>query len=280
MIERARLSLSQTLLSIKGFSDAKVNKIRSAAANEYDPLQFETANTALRVRMQTMKITTGSKELDTLIGGGVETRSIIEVYGEYRTGKTQLCHTLAVTCQLPKSMGGGEGKAIYIDTEGSFRPERIKEIAESYGLNADDVLENIITARVFTSDHQCAILSQVVSTITEEASPYRLLIIDSIMALYRVDYSGRGQLAERQQSLGRHLNMLKKIADNLKIAVVITNQVTAEPGTYNDMMIGPSSIALREIRTLHNDCRKRHQVAWQCSDQSPNRWVETFSHMP
>ena len=93
--------------------------------------------------------------------GGVETESILEVYGEFRTGKTQFCHTLAVTCQLPRSMGGAEGKAIYLDTEGSFRPERIKEIATSYGLNASDVLENIVTARVYTSDHQMQILGQV-----------------------------------------------------------------------------------------------------------------------
>ena len=134
--------------------------------------------------------------MDKLLRGGVETESILEVYGEFRTGKTQFCHTLAVTCQLPRSMGGAEGKAIYLDTEGSFRPERIKEIATCYGLNASDVLENIVTARVYTSDHQMQILGQVVSMIAEDSeSPYRLLIIDSVMALYRVDYSGRGELA-------------------------------------------------------------------------------------
>ena len=146
---------------MKGFSDAKVNKIRSAASNEFNPLSFQTANTALICRTETIRITTGAKELDKLLRGGVETESILEVYGEFRTGKTQFCHTLAVTCQLPRSMGGAEGKAIYLDTEGSFRPERIKEIATSYGLNASDVLENIVTARVYTSDHQMQILGQV-----------------------------------------------------------------------------------------------------------------------
>ena len=152
---------SQKLLAVKGFSDAKVNKIRSAASNEFNPLSFQTANTALQFRTETIRITTGAKELDKLLRGGVETESILEVYGEFRTGKTQFCHTLAVTCQLPRSMGGAEGKAIYLDTEGSFRPERIKEIATSYGLNASDVLENIVTARVYTSDHQMQILGQV-----------------------------------------------------------------------------------------------------------------------
>ena len=88
-------------------------------------------------------ITTGSSELDALLKGGIETGSITEIFGEFRTGKTQLCHTLCVTTQLPMEQGGAEGKAMYIDTEGTFRPERLMEIAERYGLNGQDVLDNV-----------------------------------------------------------------------------------------------------------------------------------------
>ena len=94
-----------------------------------------------------LQVTTGSKELDKLLQGGIETGSITELFGEFRTGKSQLCHTLAVTCQLPIDMGGGEGKCLYIDTEGTFRPERLLAIAERYGLSGSDVLDNVAYAR-------------------------------------------------------------------------------------------------------------------------------------
>ncbi|XP_029351788.1 DNA repair protein RAD51 homolog 1 isoform X2 [Echeneis naucrates] len=157
---------------------------------------------------------------------GIETGSITEMFGEFRTGKTQLCHTLAVTCQLPIDQGGGEGKAMYIDTEGTFRPERLLAVAERYGLVGSDVLDNVAYARAFNTDHQTQLLYQASAMMAE--SRYALLIVDSATALYRTDYSGRGELSARQGHLGRFLRMLLRLADEFGVAVVITNQVVAQ----------------------------------------------------
>jgi len=119
---------------------------------------FSTATEFHRNRQEIIQVTTGSKELDKLLEGGFETGSITELFGEFRTGKTQLCHQICVTCQLPLEQGGGEGKALYIDTEGTFRPERLLAIAERYGLNGDDVLDNVAYARAYNSDHQNQLL--------------------------------------------------------------------------------------------------------------------------
>jgi meiotic recombination protein DMC1 len=172
-------------------------------------------------------VTTGSTELDKLLGGGVETMGITEVFGEFRTGKTQLCHTLCVTSQLPVSQGGGSGKVIYIDTEGTFRPERIAPIAARFGLDGTEVLDNILYARAFTHEQQMQLILMAAAQMSEDQ--YRLLIIDSVTALFRVDFSGRGELAERQQTLGQMMATLTKLAAEFNIAVFISNQVMATP---------------------------------------------------
>jgi DNA repair protein RAD51 len=128
-----------------------------------------------------------------------------------------------VTCQLPIDRGGGEGKALYIDTEGCFRPERLKQIAGRYGMNPDDVLENVSFARAYNSEHQTELLVHACAMMSE--SRYALLVVDSATALYRTDYTGRGELAERQQKLAQFLRALSRIADQFGVAVVITNQV-------------------------------------------------------
>jgi DNA repair protein RAD51 len=145
--------------------------------------------------------------------GGLETGSLTEIFGEFRTGKTQLCHTLAVTCQLPIDQGGGEGKCLYIDTEGTFRPERLLAVADRYNLNRDEVLDNVAYARAYNSDHQTALLIQASAMMAE--SRYSLLIIDSATSLYRTDYSGRGELAARQMHLARFLRNLLRLADEV-----------------------------------------------------------------
>ncbi len=132
----------QALLAIKGISEAKADKIMAASATLV-PMGFTTATEVHQTRKDMVQITTGCKELDKLLEGGFETGSITEIFGEFRTGKTQICHQLCVTCQLKVEEGGGEGKALYIDTEGTFRPERLVAIAERYGLNPDDVLDNV-----------------------------------------------------------------------------------------------------------------------------------------
>jgi len=132
---------------------------------------------------------------------------------------------LCVTCQLPFDQGGGEGKALYIDTEGTFRPERCLAIAERYDLNGEDVLDNIAYARAYNSDHQTKLLVQAAEMMSK--SRFALLVVDSATALYRTDYSGRGELAERQMHLARFLRQLMRLADEFGVAVVITNQVVA-----------------------------------------------------
>ncbi|ELR23550.1 meiotic recombinase Dmc1, putative [Acanthamoeba castellanii str. Neff] len=221
------MNTRKNLLAIKGISEAKVDKILEAAGKLHFA-SFMTGSEMLNKRKEVVRITMGCTALDQLLGGGVETMSITEVFGEFRTGKTQLCHTLCVTTQLPLNMSGGNGKVAYIDTEGTFRPERIKPIAERFGLDPMAALDNIVYARAFTHEHQLELIVQIAAKMVEDQ--YRLLIVDSITALFRVDYSGRGELAERQQKLGRMLSKLQKIAEEFNVAVFITNQVTADPG--------------------------------------------------
>eukprot|EP00937_MAST-01D_sp_MAST-1D-sp2_P007477 g7477.t1 len=214
------------LTEIKGVSEMKAGKIKAAAATLV-PMGFSTALEAQADRADMINIATGSRELDALLGGGMETGSITELFGEFRTGKTQLCHTLCVTSQLPLDSGGAEGKALYIDTEGTFRPDRLVSISERFGLNPSDVLENVAYARAFNSEHQMELLLQASAMMAE--SRYALLIVDSATALFRTDYTGRGQLAERQQTLAQFLRSLQRLADEFGVAVVITNQVVSNP---------------------------------------------------
>lgn len=180
------------------------------------------------IRSKAFTISTGSKQLDEVLGGGVQSMSLTEVFGEFRCGKTQLCHTLCVTAQLPRDMGGGEGRAAYIDTEGTFRPERIKAIAQRFGVDPDACLENITYARALNSEHQIELVEQLGNQLVDGC--YRLIVVDSIMACFRVDYSGRGELNERQQKLNQHLSSLTRIAEDYNIAVFLTNQVQSDPG--------------------------------------------------
>ncbi|ROT69415.1 DNA repair protein RAD51 homolog A [Penaeus vannamei] len=224
-VESVAFAPKKALLEIKGISEAKADKILTEAS-KLVPMGFTTATEFHQKRADLVQLTTGSKELDKLLGGGIETGSITEIFGEFRTGKTQLCHTLAVTCQLPLEMGGGEGKCLYIDTEGTFRPERLLAVADKFGLNGADVLDNVAYARAYNSDHQTQLLIQAAAMMAE--SRYALCIVDSAMALYRTDYAGRGELSARQIHLARFLRMLLRLADEFGVAVVITNQVVAQ----------------------------------------------------
>jgi len=176
------------------------------------------------------KITTGSKNLDRLLGGGVETKTITEFYGEYGTGKTQLCHQLAVNVQLPEDRGGLGKGAVYLDTEGTFRWERIDQMARALGLDPEKVMENIHYVRIASSDHQMAMADELFEKIPEW--DVGLVIVDSVTGHFRAEYPGRENLAVRQQKLGRHLRQLMKLAEAYDIAVVVTNQVMARPDVY------------------------------------------------
>lgn len=224
-VEAVAYSTKRKLMAVKGISEAKADKLIAEAAKLVN-LGFISASDYFQVRESQVSLTTGSKELDTLLGGGIETGSITEIFGEFRTGKTQLCHTMCVTCQMPVELGGAEGKALYIDSEGTFRPERCKAIAERFGLDPNQALDNVSFARAFNSDHQMQLLQQACALMAE--TRYALIVVDSATALYRTDFTGRGELAARQQHMGQFLRALQRIADEFGCAVVITNQVVAQ----------------------------------------------------
>lgn len=226
----------KAILAVKGISEMKCDKIKKEA-EKLVQMSFTTATEFHARRAEIIQLSTGSQELDKLLQGGIETGSITELFGEFRTGKSQLCHTLAVTCQLPIDQGGGEGKCLYIDTEGTFRPERLVSIAERYGLSSEDVLDNVAYARAYNSDHQMTLLSQASAMMAE--SRYALLIVDSATALFRTDYTGRGELSARQMTLAQFLRSLLRIADEFGVAVVMTNQVVA--CVDGATMFGPTS---------------------------------------
>ncbi|XP_018428596.1 PREDICTED: meiotic recombination protein DMC1/LIM15 homolog [Nanorana parkeri] len=159
---------------------------------------------------------------------------------KFRTGKTQLSHTLCVTAQLSGHNGYSGGKVIFVDTENTFRPDRLRDIADRFGVDHDAMLDNVLYARAYTSEHQMELLDYVAAKFHEEAGVFKLLIIDSIMALFRVDFSGRGELAERQQKLAQMLSRLQKISEEYNVAVFITNQMTADPGAT---MTNPPSLS-------------------------------------
>lgn len=211
-----------------GVSPAVARKAIQAARAMLD-LGFTDGMEYSRKRENVNYITTGSKNFDELLGGrGIESRAITEAFGAYGSGKTQLGLTLAVNTQLPLEKGGANGKAVFIDTEGTFRPIRIKQIAEEMGANPEKVLKNIFVARAFNSDHQILLLEKV-SEMIKNGEPIKLMIIDSLTAHFRAEYAGRGQLADRQQKLNRYLHDLMKLAETYNLAVYVTNQVMANP---------------------------------------------------
>jgi DNA repair protein RAD51 len=223
-LESLHYSTTNSFKDLKGISSMKLEKIFSTI-KIYFPDKIEGSRKALIKRSNIVYLSTGCSELDSILNGGIESGSLTEIFGEFRTGKTQLCHTLCITCQLPKSKGGGEGKALYIDTEGTFRPEKLKPIAERYGLDVDEAIENVYYARAYNHEHQLRLLSQAAALMSE--TKFSLLIIDSATHLYRTDFSGRGELSARQMHLAKFLRGCQKLADEFGVAVILTNQVVA-----------------------------------------------------
>lgn len=219
------------LTEIAGLTEATARKIINTARSKMD-MGFETGEQLLEKRKKVLKISTGSNALNALFGGGIETGAITECYGAFGSGKTSLAHQLAVNVQLPKEKGGAGGIAVYIDTESTLRPEFIKQIAEKQGLDSIKILKNFRGIRAFNSDHQVLLVQKIEELITKENLPVKLVIIDSMMSHLRSDFSGRGQLADRQQKLNKHLHELIKLAQNYDLAVYITNQVMAKPDTF------------------------------------------------
>ncbi len=218
------------LTEIAGLTEATARKIINTARSKMD-MGFETGEQLLEKRNKVTKISTGSKALDALFGGGIETGAITEVYGAFGSGKTSIAHQLSVNVQMPKEQGGAEGVVVYIDSESTMRPEFVKQIAEKQGLDSAKILKNFRGVRAFNSDHQM-LLVQKIEELIKNGLNVKLIIIDSLMSHFRSDFSGRGMLADRQQKLNKHLHELIKLAQNYDLAVYITNQVMAKPDTF------------------------------------------------
>jgi DNA repair protein RadA len=228
--------------TVESLSTAAARELQSAGIGEKKALEvirtarstltisFIRADELLKMRQNVIRLTTGSNTMNELIGGGIETQTITEFYGQYGSGKSQMCHQLCVNVQLPTEKGGLNSGALYIDTENTFRTERIVQMAQHLGLNPEEVAKNIIVAEAYTSDHQIFLLDNADKIIKENS--IRLIIIDSLTSHFRSEYLGRGMLAERQQKLNKHMHKLVRLARAFNAAAVVTNQVMAKPDVF------------------------------------------------
>lgn len=184
-------------------------------------------------------ITTGSSELDELLGGGIETGCIIEFFGEFRTGKTQLAHQLCVNVQLPFEQGGLNGNALYIDSENTFRPKRIIQMSEHLDLDYRQVLRNITYGKALNSHHQMTLVKDAERHIREKN--IKLIIVDSLIGHFRSEYVGKESITERQQMLNKHMHDLLRLTDiHQELAVMITNQVQSKINVFYGDPIQPT----------------------------------------
>ena len=205
-------------------------KIIQAAREKADVGGFETGDSLLEKLKERRHLTTGSKSFDELIGGGFETQAITELFGAFGSGKTQVAHQLCVNVQMPEEEGGLEGEAIFIDTENTFRPERIVQMAEGAGMDTKEVLKNIHVANAFNSNHQMMLVEKAMEIAKERN--VRLLVVDSLTGHFRAEYVGRGTLADRQQKLNRHMHELLRFSRLQNAVICVTNQVAARPDVF------------------------------------------------
>jgi DNA repair protein RadA len=212
-----------------GISEKKAMDIIRAARSTLS-LTFMRADELMKIRQSVKRLTTGSKAIDEVLAGGLETQTITEFYGEYGSGKSQLCHQMCVNVQLPTERGGLNGAALYIDTENTFRTERIIQMAQHMGLNPEEVIKKIVFAEAYTSDHQMFLLENADKIIKD--NNIRLIVIDSLTAHFRSEYLGREMLAERQQKLNKHMHRLIRLARAFNAVAVVTNQVMAKPDVF------------------------------------------------
>jgi DNA repair protein RadA len=219
-----------------GIGEQKAFEIIDAARST-SSLSFIRVDELAEKRQSVSRLTTGSKKLNVLLGKGIETQSITEFYGEYGSGKSQIAHQLCVNVQLPPEKGGLNGGALYIDTENTFRTERIAPMAHYVGLDADEAFKKIILAEAYTSDHQMFLLENADKIIKE--NNVRLIVVDSLTAHFRSEYIGRESLAERQQKLNQHMHKLIKLARAFNAVALVTNQVMASPDVFLDEAVRP-----------------------------------------
>ncbi|MCL6578759.1 MAG: DNA repair and recombination protein RadA [Candidatus Bathyarchaeota archaeon] len=212
-----------------GISEKKAFAIIEAARSSIG-ISFIRADELLKMRQNVLRLTSGSKALDRILDGGLETQTITEFYGEYGSGKSQICHQLCVNVQLPPERGGLNGAALYVDTENTFRTERIVQMSRHLGLDPTEVVKNIIYAEAYTSDHQIFLLENADQVIKE--NNVKLIIVDSLTAHFRSEYIGREMLASRQQRLNKHMHKLIGLARAFNAVAVVTNQVMAKPDVF------------------------------------------------
>ena len=223
------------LVDATGMSDAVAKKMIAVARSSLE-MGFESGEELLKRRERVIRISTGSKAFDSLLGGGFETGAIVECFGEFGSGKTQIGHVLAVNSQSIEK----DAVAVYIDTENTFRPERIMQLAKGAGLDEEQVLKNIKVARAYNSDHQMLLAEKIEDLIKKQGLNVKLVVIDSLTAHFRAEFIGRGTLADRQQKLNKHMHVLAKLADMHNLCVYVTNQVMAKP----DMFFGDPTQAI------------------------------------
>ncbi len=215
------------LVDASGINAASAKKMIATARTSLE-MGFESGEDLLKKRATVDRISTGSKAFDDLVGGGFETAAITECFGEYGSGKTQLGHILAVNCQKNDE----DAVAVYVDTENTFRPERIEQLSKGAGLDPEKVLRNIKVARAYNSDHQMLLAEKIGDLIKKQGLKVKVVIIDSLTAHFRAEFIGRGTLADRQQKLNRHMHVLLKLADLYNVCVYVTNQVMSKPDTF------------------------------------------------
>ena len=220
--------------TIKELTQAGVGEKQAAKiiieARDSIATSFIRADELMRMRQNLLRLSMTSKQLDELVGGGLESQTITEFYGEYGVGKSILCHQLAVNVQLPIEQGGLNGGALYLDTENTFRPEWVVRMAGSLGLDPETVGKNIIYSEAFNSDHQILILEKADKIIQE--NNIKLIIVDSLTSHFRSEYLGRENLAERQQKINSHMHRLVRLARAFNAVAVVTNQVMSKPDAF------------------------------------------------
>ena len=216
-------------LTQAGVGEKPAAKIITEARNTI-AMSFVRADELMKMRQNVLRVSMGSKQLDELVGGGLESQTITEFYGEYGVGKSILCHQLAVNAQLPIEQGGLNGGALYVDTENTFRPEWIVRMSGPLGLDPETVGKSIIYSEAFNSDHQILILEKADKVIQE--NNIKLIIVDSLTGHFRSEYLGREMLAERQQKLNSHMHRLVRLARAFNAVAVVTNQVMSKPDAF------------------------------------------------
>ncbi|MEK6969855.1 MAG: DNA repair and recombination protein RadA [Nanoarchaeota archaeon] len=215
------------LVEAAGVSEPVARKMINAARDSMK-MGFETGIEVLKKRESVSKISTGCESFNNLMGGGFETSAITECFGEFGSGKTQIGHLLAVNVLKADPTA----TVVFIDTENTFRPERIKQFALGAEVDAEDILNRIMVARAYNSDHQMLLTEKIDGLITEQKKNVRLVVVDSLTSHFRAEFIGRGTLAERQQKLNRHMHALAKIANSHNLCVYVTNQVMARPDQF------------------------------------------------